>query len=316
MSASRSEISDVSPPAFSGATLDRVSTLRGDPDWIMQRLHEPTARVVAACRDGVLVRDAPEPTLMRRALDADTRRSIELAGPILLGLEDGAAIFAIDLDDLDTRGRARFTDGARVAALRDAGAMLSQAEGGLAAYLTALTNWHRTHRFCANCGAGTGVAEAGYTRRCPECGVVHFPRTDPVVIMLVENGARALLGRRAGWPHSRYSVLAGFVSSGESLEEAVAREVREESGIVAYDPSFVASQPWPFPASLMMGFEARSDGGQPRARDGELEDVQWFTHDTVRAAMTDPGPRLHLPPSVSIARFLIERWVARNGADL
>src|ERR1035441_9294609 len=146
-----------------------------------------------------------------------------------------------------------------------------------AAYLSALLNWHPRHGFCENCGAATIVAEAGYSRRCPQCGVTHFPRTDPVVIMLVEHAGRLLLGRRAGWPGNRYSVLAGFVSPGESLEEAVVREVREESGIQAYDPRFVTSQPWPFPASLMLGFDARSDGGEPRALDGELEDVQWFT---------------------------------------
>jgi NAD+ diphosphatase len=312
MSASRSEISDLRNPAFSGMPLDRAATLRGDPAWIAQRLQEPTARVLAAGREGVLLRDQLEPALMRSPVEPDATGDVDPAAPILLGLEDGAAILAVDLEELDAAARARFTRGARLVSLRDAGAVLSRPEGGLAAYLMALLNWHRTHRFCANCGASTIVAEAGYSRRCPSCGVVHFPRTDPVVIMLVESAGRLLLGRRAGWPRDRYSVLAGFVSPGESLAEAVAREVREESGIEAYDPRFVTSQPWPFPSSLMIGFEARSDGGEPKTRDGELEDVRWFAADAVCEALTETGPELRLPPRISIARFLIERWVARK----
>jgi NAD+ diphosphatase len=294
-------------------SLDRASTLRGDPGWVAERLGDPTTRVLVASSEGVLLSDGPDPVLVRNAIEPDTMPDVELAGPILLGLaEDGAALFAVDLDGLEAPGRQRWARGGRIVALRDAGTVLSRPEGGLAAYLVALLNWHRGHGFCANCGARSVVAEAGYSRRCPQCGVVHFPRTDPVVIMLVENEGRLLLGRRAAWPRPRYSVLAGFVSPGESLDEAVVREVREESGIVAYDPRFVTSQPWPFPASLMLGFEARSEGGEPEVSDGELEDVRWFTLAAVRAASNDHGAELRLPPRVSIARFLIERWIARN----
>jgi NAD+ diphosphatase len=173
-------------------------------------------------------------------------------------------------------------------------------------------NWHRKHRFCANCGARTTVAEAGYSRRCPRCHTVHFPRTDPAVIMTVEHQGRLLLGRHARWPPGRYSLLAGFISSGESAEEAVVREVREESGILARHPTYVTSQPWPFPSSLMLGFDAHAEGGVPRARDGELEDVQWFDRDAVSTAVRDRNSELQLPPPISIAWFLIERWVARQ----
>jgi NAD+ diphosphatase len=225
---------------------------------------------------------------------------------ILLGLDEGAPVFGVDLEDGGI-------DGGRVVSLRDAGAMLPQAEGGLAAYLVALLGWHRRHRYCANCGAATEVREAGYLRHCPRCGASHFPRTDPVVIMLVEHDDRLLLGRRPVWPGRRFSVLAGFVAPGESAEEAVVREVREESGIVAYDPQFVASQPWPFPASLMLGFTARSDGGHPSPRDGELEEVGWFTRSQVRAAVSGDGAAdMALPPPVSIARFLIDGWLERG----
>ena len=205
--------------------------------------------------------------------------------------------------------RARFQQGGVIVGLRESGAELPRSEGGLAAYLTSLLQWHRRHRFCANCGTVTTIVQAGHARRCPYCGASHFPRTDPVVIMLIEHAGQLLLGRRTGWPENRYSVLAGFVSPGESLVEAVIREVREESGIEVHDPTFVTSQPWPFPSQLMLGFEARADGGEPVARDGELEDVGWFPLPVIRAALLERGP-LRLPPPISIARFLIERWTA------
>jgi NAD+ diphosphatase len=235
---------------------------------------------------------------------------------MLLGLDNGAAMFAIDLDELPLREREQLTERGRVVSLRDAGAVLPRSEAGLAAYLAALLNWHRTHRRCANCGAPTLVKEAGYSRRCPRCHTTHFPRTDPVVIMTVEHEGRLLLGRRAGWPGRRFSTLAGFVSPGESAEEAVIREVREESGILARDPEFVSSQPWPFPRSLMLGFSAKSDGGEPRAHDGELEAVRWFSYDELRDALNGGNAELKLPPRISIARFLIDRWMARRSAPV
>jgi NAD+ diphosphatase len=232
-------------------------------------------------------------------------------GPILLGLEDGSALFAIDLDELGEAARRALLANGEIVSLRDAGAILSHAEGGLAAYIVALLNWHRRHRFCANCGAPTSVGAAGLVRRCGDCGASHFPRTDPVVIMLVESDGRALLGSRAGWPGGRYSILAGYVEPGETPEQAVIREVREESAITAYAPRYVSSQPWPFPSSLMLGFEALSDGGDPTASDGELSDVRWFTREQLQAAQSGAG-EIQLPPPISIARMLIDRWVARQ----
>jgi NAD+ diphosphatase len=311
MSAFNDEISDLPSPVFSGMALDRAPESRHDQNWI-GLLADPASRVLAAGADGVLLDATDQPRVARRPIETGTIDSSGRSEPILLGLENGAGRFAVDLDALDPAARADLERGARVLALRDAGAGLPRSEAGLAAYLTALLNWHRRHGFCANCGAATTVAEAGYSRRCPRCGVTHFPRTDPVVIMLVEHAGRLLLGRRAGWPGNRYSVLAGFVSPGESLEEAVTREVREESGIETYDPRFVTSQPWPFPSSLMLGFEARCDGGEPRALDGELEEVQWFTFDDIEAAGAQTRTDLRLPPPISIARLLIDRWLARQ----
>ena len=157
------------------------------------------------------------------------------------------------------------------------------------------------------------VTDGGFSRACSSCGAQHFPRTDPAVIVLVEHDGCALLGRQTGWPKGQYSVLAGFVGPGESLEEAVIREVKEESGITAHDPRFVGSQPWPFPMSVMLGFEARSEGGEPVPRDGELEDVRWFTRDEIGAALSGRSSALVMTPGISISYFLIERWFARGG---
>jgi NAD+ diphosphatase len=287
-------------PTFTGMGLDRAQMLRKDAAWVHRQLEAPGSRAVLAGADRVLL-DGSGERVARLPLAPQWRDHREA---VLLGLEGESALFAVDLD------LAGADDGMGAVSLRDAGARLPQPEGALAAYAVALLNWHRKHRFCANCGAPAEVIEAGYARRCPRCETVHFPRTDPVVIMLVESDGRLLLGHRTGWPEGRYSVLAGFISPGESAEEAVVREVQEESGIAARDPVFVASQPWPFPSSLMLGFEAQADGGEPVNHDGELDHVAWFSRDQVRAAAAGHGDGLLLPPSVSIARFLIDRWLA------
>lgn len=306
--------SDRSPevvlPPFSGLVLDRAMTVRQDPASVSRMLVGTVGRAVAAGPDGVLLGDGDEPTLVRTSLASAAACGVDATEPILLGIENNVPLFAVDLGELDPSARASYTRAGAVVGLREAAGMLARAESALAAYLVAILNWHRGHRHCANCGTRTAVTEAGYSKRCPGCGAQHFPRTDPVVIMLVEHAGRLLLGRRATRPEREYSVLAGFVSPGESLEEAVVREVREESGIEAYAPTFVASQPWPFPSSLMLGFEARSDGGDPITVDGELEDVRWFTLDAVRAAVTGSSVELRLPPRFSIARYLIDRWAA------
>jgi NAD+ diphosphatase len=298
-------------PPFTGMALNRASAERKDPEWIRDRVRDPGSRAIAAGHEGVLVSERDgggDAAALARVAIPEAQRT----EPVLLGLDAGTAHFAVDLDALPTAERDRLTDGGRVMGLREAGALLAPAEAGLAAYVMALLNWHRRHGFCANCGHATEVAEAGYSRHCPRCGADHFPRTDPVVIMTVEHDDRLLLGRRTGWPPGRLSVLAGFVSPGESAEEAVIREVQEESGIISRDPVFVASQPWPFPASLMLGFHAESDGGEPRAIDGELEEVHWLGREAIEEASRGGDPGFQLPPPVSIARFLIDRWISER----
>jgi NAD+ diphosphatase len=298
-------MSVIDPRPFTGMSLDRATTERKDPAVIERLLADPATRVVVAGRGGVLVRESSS-ELVRTSITPQA-----ISEPVLLGLDDGSALFAVDFEAL-TADTHPIKERVNLVSLRDAGTALPHAEAGLAAYAAALLNWHRRHRFCANCGFETVIEEAGYSRRCPRCGAIHFPRTDPVVIMAVEHDGRLLLGRRAVAPPERYSVLAGFISPGESAEEAVVREVHEESGIVARDPRFVSSQPWPFPSSLMLGFDARADDGEPEARDGELEHVGWFTAREVSDALAGRSAELQLPPPVSIAWFLISRWVARH----
>lgn len=300
--------------ALSGARLDRAAKLRTEPGEVARLLRSRDARAVFVEHDAVLVA-ADGSALARSDLPEPADRV-----PLLLGLEPDGALFGVDLEWLDDRRREELARSGRLVPLREAALRLSPDEGGLAAYLVALSNWHRHHTHCPNCGAATEVREGGLSRLCPRCGRAHFPRTDPVVIMLVEHDGRLLLGRRPVWPHGRYSLLAGFVASGETPEEAVAREVREESGIEVVDSRYVASQPWPFPASLMLGYSAAARGGIPRCMDGELDDVGWFTRQEIRAASRDSadwsttaphgGPGPLLPPPVSIARSLIEWWLS------
>jgi len=207
--------------------------------------------------------------------------------------------------------------------LREVGLALDDVGAGLVVTSVALEQWHQRHRHCAVCGAATTETNAGWTRTCPADGSTHFPRTDPAVIMLIVDEAtdRVLLGQGTGWPDGRYSTLAGFVEPGESLEAAVAREVFEETGVRIADVTYVASQPWPFPSSLMVGFTARLDGPDALTVDPvELADAAWFTRDEVRRAaeqtetwsgpLPETGDRLKiLSPKLSISRFLVDRWL-------
>jgi NAD+ diphosphatase len=198
-------------------------------------------------------------------------------------------------------------DGADVVwrGLRELGADLPDLDSGLLVAAVGLASWHARHPRCPRCGNPTEVAQAGWSRHCPVDGSDHWPRTDPAVIMLVHDGDRCILGRQPSWPAGRYSILAGFVEPGESLEQAVAREVAEEVGVAVTDIEYLGSQPWPFPASLMLGFTARLAGDPTiTLADAELAEARWFTRDEVREHF------VRLPPSVSIAYRIITDWVA------
>ena len=273
---------------FAGARLDRAAERRTDEEWLRARLTDPGASAIVVGAEGPLIEgDRPAFAPVRPDDEA-----------VLLGVvPDGTPLFAVARDELGT-------------SLRDAAARLSREDAGLVAYATAIVTWHRTHAHCARCGALTEMGEAGHVRKCPSCGATHHPRTDPVVIMLVHDpgGDRVLLGRQARWPEGRFSALAGFVEPGESLEDAVAREVLEESGVEVSDLRYRSSQPWPFPASLMIGFHARYAGGEARAADRELESVRWFTREELRAVV-EGRTEFHVPPPAAIARRLIDEWL-------
>jgi NAD+ diphosphatase len=301
---------------FAGDTLDRAGERRTQPEWIDAAVASPDARGIVLGRSGVLLDGVlddefdtwgPEQRtrpigLARVPLDGRAH----IAEPVaFLGVAgDGAPLFALEATDDD-----------RLAELRLAASVLSPADAGLAAYAAALRSWHRSHRFCGRCGQPTHSGDAGHVRACASGHQVH-PRTDPVVItLIVDNTAdRVLLGRKAEWPERRYSALAGFVEPGETVEAAVAREVLEESGLTVTGIRYVTSQPWPFPASLMLGFEADYAGGEAHAADAELESVHWFSREELASAARegDDSPVL-LPPRLAIARHLIDAWLGVDG---
>ncbi len=291
-------------PPFTGARIDRASDLRASSEELRSLLAREDLMAIAADAGNVLV-DQAGARLARVPWHGDAREAV------MLGVEDGHPLLAVDLESLAAGERDQLLSAGKLLSLREAGTELPQAESGLAAYLAAMASWHRRNGFCSVCGTATNIVEGGLSRRCPNCGASHFPRTDPVVIMTVEHGDRLLLGQRAGWV-DRFSVLAGFVAPGETPEEAVIREVAEESGIVCHSPAYVGSQPWPFPASLMLGFDAWADGGDPApGADGEMTAVRWFTLDEIQAAQRGETD-FALPGEVSIARLLIDRWVERQ----
>jgi NAD+ diphosphatase len=220
--------------------------------------------------------------------------------------EDGVSYFALQKDALP----GRIDQSARPAGLREAGLLLSPRDAGLMVHAVGLENWQRTHRFCSRCGERTVIAAAGHIRRCPACGAEHYPRTDPAVIMAVtDEDDRILLGRQVHWPEGRFSTLAGFVEPGESIEQAVRREVFEEAGITVGQVEYVASQPWPFPSSLMLGFMAHATSTEIDVDGDEIHEARWFSRDELEAAF-DSGEVLP-PYGISIAARLIERWYGK-----
>lgn len=295
------------PPALSRAGYDHAVARRTDEDW-QQRVW-PSAAVLTVDAEGnaptARRSDGGVELVYSPSADVD-ERSLR----VFLGLADGLPYFAaLDLRDSPSAADDRWTvrPGATRAGLRAVGAELDDLGSGLLAAAVALRNWHVRNPRCAHCGAPTEVVHAGWARRCVSEQILHFPRTDPAVIMLVHDGAdRCVLGRQSRWPAGRYSILAGFVDAGESVEATVAREVAEEVGIAVTEVEYVASQPWPFPASIMLGFTARADGAQQlRVDHDEIADARWVSREEIRR-MDGIG---ELPGPVSIAHRLITDWV-------
>jgi len=275
-------------PFFSGPGLDRADTLRGDAG-ALQALAAGAGTLQLKWREGL------------PALTADGRLVWEPASnpELFLGLDGQSARFCT-IEEVSADARAVLPHLA----------LLHADDAPVFAAAFSLARWHTRHRFCANCGQLSQVIRGGWSRQCPECGAEHYPRVDPVVIMLAEHDGRLLLGRQPHYPAGRYSALAGFVEVGETLEAAVARELFEEAGIRVRDVRYVASQPWPFPSSLMVGCHATAESDQLRIDTTELDDARWFAREEVAAALAgEPDAPFQAPPKAAIARTLLERWL-------
>jgi NAD+ diphosphatase len=291
--------------ALARGTVDRVTARRLDKDWLDAAWKDPRTRVLVVSEGQALVRE-----------DGDHIELVfvspEQAPPgtrFLLGQDsDGIVYFGVSTVAPEITAAEPLADGVRLASLREVGALLPDRDAGLLTHAVALANWHDTHTHCPLDGAVTVPDPGGHSTRCPVDGSEHFPRTDPAVIMLVTDpDDRCLLARNAAWPGRRVSILAGFVEPGESAEQAVVREVAEETGIVVTSVRYLGSQPWPMPRSLMLGFRAEAPSGQVIAVDEEeLAEAHWFSREELLAAIQ--ARELALPPSVSIARHIIEDW--------
>lgn len=297
---------------FAGNPLDRAGDLRNDPDWLAEQADKPYAQAMVLWEGRPLIEDhadGPRLVWLTMAHARDMVRDREL----FLGLWKDEPVFAVEFEgSIDpaegpVRGIGAFHE------MRAAAAILSAAEAAMAGGAKSLFDWRRRHGFCANCGTLTQTASGGWKRVCPACGSEHFPRVDPVTIMLTvyKGGAEpiCLLGRQAAWPAGRMSALAGFLEPGESIEEACAREVKEEAGLTVIGTAYHSSQPWPFPSQLMIGLIAEVSDNQARPDQTELESVAWLTRTEARAVLAGEHPTIQAPPPFAIAHSLIRAWV-------
>ena len=293
------------PTLFAGSFLERRAEMRDDPAWVSEaRADSATRYLLGSGATQLVTGGAPIEIAF-----LDSRHSLVAAARddelTLLGWFRGERCVFIELRDADA-ARGAFPADAELRELRPLAPLLPPDSASLLAYARALSLWKARHRHCSVCGALNGPARAGHVLRCARegCGTETFPRLDPAIIVLITDatGERVLLGRQASWTQGRYSTIAGFVEPGESLEDAVVREVEEETGVLVDDVEYVASQPWPFPSSLMLGFRAVARTHDITLRDGELEDARWFTREDVAAG--HPA----LPPAGAISALLIDAW--------
>lgn len=283
--------------SFTGSRLDRADHVRADPERLAGYMNWK-ARVLAL--DG-LMPSLDDTNRLAWGTLADVPEDAELC---FLGLDEGKACFAA----VPPRGDAT----PRMANPQLWSLMATLQPDDLALYggARSLTDWHARHRFCAQCGGDTKLGKGGWQRDCTNCGASHFPRTDPVTIMLVEHDGRLMLGRGLGWPEGRFSALAGFVEPGESIEEGVAREVLEEAGVRVRDVTYVASQPWPFPSQLMIGCHSHADSDELTIDETEMAEINFYTRDEVQAALAGDGPFV-APPPHAIAHYLMQWWIEK-----
>lgn len=297
---------------YTEARIDRLADRRADADFIATCLADPATLLLPVWRGQNLIDESGNGPCAG-VMTAEEAGNLLANGAALafLGQAEQRSYFALDISATESpetlapiAGRGVFRN------LRDVGPAMSQAEGALLAFGRGLFAWHETHKFCPRCGAPSEPRDAGHRRECTSCGAAQYPRVDPAVIMLVRRGDRCLLGHNKRRPANWFSCFAGFVEVGESLEEAVAREVAEESGLLATAVKYFASQPWPFPSSLMLGYFADCPEGEPRPDMTEIVETRWFTRDDIRDI---DRLGIRLPPPDSMARRLIATWL--EGAD-
>lgn len=310
---------------FGGSGLDRAGEMRADKEAVAALRADGAARAILFWRGKVLIDPTRPASLVRLPLDHPAL-GVAVEQPILLGREDGAARFAFDIsdwlpDDLDPRHLGAFLDPSEqrhpmlddrfaFVEMRRVMTWLSPRDAELAATGKAILSWHETHGFCARCGFETVINDAGWQRNCPACRGSHFPRTDPVVIMLITHGNSVLMGRSPGWPEGMFSLLAGFVEPGETLEAAVRREVFEESGIHVGEVNYLASQPWPFPASLMFGCAGVATTREITIDPKEIEAAMWVTKEEMMDIFAGQHTQILPARKGAIAHFLLENWLA------
>ena len=291
---------------LSRGSLDRAAHRRAEPDLVPKLLADPATRVAVIVAESMELHDEGSLALRPPAPDDRHRLAFFLGEETSEG--EQVAYLAVVGDPTDA-GHGDWQT------LRNAGASLGDRDAGIFTTTQALANWHAAHQFCPRCGAPTEPEQAGWIRRCTRDGSEHYPRTDPAVIMaVVDDDDRLLLGRNAQWPEGRFSVLAGFVEPGESFEAAVAREVEEEVGIAVTDVTYLGNQPWPFPSSDMVGFRAHATTTKLSPDKVEMAEARWFTRDEYLKALRDK--EIRTPSGISIAQRLIEHWLGKRIADI
>ena len=295
---------------FSGNPLNRASERRGDVAWLEGLQKAPDTLCLPLWNGQPLTETTADGKIQLAYVPGGM--SNELAGGwerlLFMGLWKDTAVFAVDMEgapdptDGPLHGLGKFAD------LRQVAMALVPAEAAIAATAKGMFEWRRKHRFCASCGEPSQVSDGGWKRTCPACRTEHFPRTDPVVIMLPVKGDKCLMGRQAIWPKGMFSALAGFLEPGESIEEACAREVMEEAGLTATSVRYHSTQPWPYPNSLMIGLIAEVDSEDARPDQTELEAVRWFTREEARQLIAGGYDGCFAPPAMAIAHQLIKSW--------
>ena len=299
---------------FAGNPLDRASDRRSDTAWIAGQLAAPESLGIVLWNGKPLVEDAKAGGVQIAYVSARMVKDLAEGEErlLFLGLWQGTAVFAVDLDgvadpaDGPLQGLGRFDD------LRMISLALAGTEAGILATAKSMFEWRRRHRHCAACGQPSDVAEAGWKRICPSCKAEHFPRTDPVVIMLAVKGEKCLVGRQAAWPKGMYSALAGFLEPGESIEEACARELWEEARLKTRSVRYHSTQPWPYPSSLMIGLIAEVENDDAVADQVEIDEVRWMTREETRAMLRGEVADMKVPSAMAIAAQLIRAWAAEG----